>query len=108
METPSLESPGQVADQGIQAETRMCPLGATVRKHNVDTMASQHENFYRMYDEIADLASITSENLVVCYDGKRIFAPSNPHGIGVWAEAELGMPPLCSNVSSIGTHQCNV
>ncbi len=53
-------------------------------------VCSQHANFYDMFDEIADLASVRVENMVVCYEGKRVFASSNPHSIGIWAEAELG------------------
>ncbi|RPD62637.1 hypothetical protein L226DRAFT_532365 [Lentinus tigrinus ALCF2SS1-7] len=49
----------------------------------------RHTNFSLLFDEIADLAGVRVENMVICYEGKRVFAFSNPHSIGIWAEAEL-------------------
>ncbi|KAI9058136.1 hypothetical protein FKP32DRAFT_1669077 [Trametes sanguinea] len=49
----------------------------------------RHENFHRLCSEIADLASVRSENVVLSLDGKRVFPSSTPHSVGVWAEAEL-------------------
>ncbi|OJT09434.1 hypothetical protein TRAPUB_14097 [Trametes pubescens] len=49
----------------------------------------RHENFHPLFAEIADLASIRIDNLVLSFDGKRVFPSSTPHSIGIWAEAEL-------------------
>ena len=63
----------------------------------------QHTNFHALFAEVADLASIKSDNLVVCYEGKRVFPSSNPHSIGIWAEAELGMYDVHSGRVQIQT-----
>ncbi|TBU23746.1 hypothetical protein BD311DRAFT_767928 [Dichomitus squalens] len=47
----------------------------------------RHDDFYRLFDEVADLASIRAENLVISYDGKRVFPSSTPHSIKIWATA---------------------
>ncbi|KAK7690286.1 hypothetical protein QCA50_006941 [Cerrena zonata] len=39
--------------------------------------------------EVADLAEILPENVIISYNKKRVFSSASPHGIGVWAEAEL-------------------
>ncbi|KAL7280099.1 hypothetical protein ACG7TL_006514 [Trametes sanguinea] len=49
----------------------------------------RHENFHQLCAEIADLASVRSENVVLSLDGKRVFPSSTPHSVGIWAEAEL-------------------
>ncbi|RDX53529.1 hypothetical protein OH76DRAFT_1453868 [Lentinus brumalis] len=65
------------------------PLDPDGRGNSWGVTQKRHANFYKMFDEIADLASVRVENMVVCYEGKRVFASSNPHSIGIWAEAEL-------------------
>ncbi|KAI8994208.1 hypothetical protein BD414DRAFT_481764 [Trametes punicea] len=49
----------------------------------------RHHNFYQLCAEIADLAGIRSDSVVLTLDGKRVFPPSTPHSVGIWAEAEL-------------------
>ncbi|OBZ68957.1 N-acetylglucosamine-induced protein 1 [Grifola frondosa] len=49
----------------------------------------RHDPFRHLFDEVADIASILSNNLIVSYDGKRIFPSATPHSIGIWSEAEL-------------------
>lgn len=36
------------------------------------------------------MASVLSESLVVLHDGSRVFPSASPHGLHIWAEAELG------------------
>ncbi|KAI0330495.1 hypothetical protein GY45DRAFT_1302853 [Cubamyces sp. BRFM 1775] len=60
------------------------------RRTEVWTMRQKrHENFHRLSAEIADIASIREENLVLSLDGKRVFPSSTPHSVDIWAEAEL-------------------
>lgn len=56
----------------------------------------KHENFHPLCAEIADLASIRIDNLILSFDGKRVFPSSTPHSIGIWAEAELGSSIACA------------
>lgn len=52
--------------------------------------SSQNDPFRAMFNEVADLASVLVDNVVITYDGKRIYPSASPHGIGIWSEAELG------------------
>ncbi|PSR71992.1 hypothetical protein PHLCEN_2v12202 [Hermanssonia centrifuga] len=49
----------------------------------------RNDPFRPLFDSAADQAEILSENMILSYDGKRIFPSASPHGIGIWAEAEL-------------------
>jgi len=49
----------------------------------------RHDNFRQVFDETADIAGVLSSNLVVSYDGKRLFSSATPNSIRIWAEAEL-------------------
>ena len=46
--------------------------------------------FSRLFDECADSASVRVETVIVSFDEKRIYLSASLHGIGVFAEAELG------------------
>ncbi|KAH9889910.1 hypothetical protein C8Q73DRAFT_793280 [Cubamyces lactineus] len=60
------------------------------RRPEVWTMQQKrHQNFHQLSAEIADLASIREENLVLSLNGKRVFPSSTPHSVDIWAEAEL-------------------
>ncbi|KAG1745872.1 uncharacterized protein EDB91DRAFT_1119188 [Suillus paluster] len=49
----------------------------------------RHDTFQYMFEEVADLAAVLVESLVVSHDGKRLFASGTPHGLRIWAEGEL-------------------
>ena len=53
-----------------------------------------------MFGEVADLAAIPVDNLVVTFEGNRVFPSSNPHGMNIWAEAELGKLRPCMHATS--------
>ncbi|KAI0822059.1 hypothetical protein BC628DRAFT_1412599 [Trametes gibbosa] len=65
------------------------PLDAHGRSTVWGAEQKRHENFHNLCAEIADLAGVRLEHLVLLYDDKRVFASSTPHSIGIWAEAEL-------------------
>ncbi|KAI0373662.1 hypothetical protein BV20DRAFT_1041718 [Pilatotrama ljubarskyi] len=65
------------------------PLDPDRRQEVWGMVQKRHENFHQLCAEIADLASVRQENVVLSYDGKRVFPSSTPHSIGIWAEAEL-------------------
>ncbi|KAI0357533.1 hypothetical protein OH77DRAFT_1422395 [Trametes cingulata] len=65
------------------------PLNPEGRQEVWAMKQKRHENFHQLCAEIADLASVRQENVVLTYDGKRVFHSSTPHSIGIWAEAEL-------------------
>lgn len=50
----------------------------------------QTDSFVESFEEIADAAGVLSDDLVVTFDGKRVFAGSTPQALEIWAEAELG------------------
>ncbi|KAJ8520871.1 hypothetical protein ONZ45_g2400 [Pleurotus djamor] len=45
--------------------------------------------FHRLFDEIADAAGVRTENLIVTYDDKRVFASSTPDALDMPPEADL-------------------
>jgi hypothetical protein len=51
----------------------------------------QHDSFSILFEEVADIAGILVDTVIVTYEDKRIFSSASPHGIGVWAQAELGI-----------------
>ncbi|KAI0763599.1 hypothetical protein BD413DRAFT_483803 [Trametes elegans] len=65
------------------------PLNPDGRSEELGIVQKRHENFHRVCAEIADLASVRDEQVVLSYDGMRVFPSSTPHSIGIWAEAEL-------------------
>ncbi|KAI0338870.1 hypothetical protein BDW22DRAFT_1432089 [Trametopsis cervina] len=49
----------------------------------------RHDSFSIMFSEVADIAGIPVDNIIVTYEGRRVFSSASPHGVGVWAQAEL-------------------
>ncbi|RXW25372.1 hypothetical protein EST38_g525 [Candolleomyces aberdarensis] len=47
------------------------------------------DSFYELFEEIADDAHIVASNLVVCYQGKRIFASVGPSVLNIWRDVEF-------------------
>lgn len=73
---------------------RVCVRGY-IKRGTVHSLAtSQHDSFKILFDEVADIAEVLTEDVIVTFQGKRIFASASPHGIGVWAQAELGAANL--------------
>jgi hypothetical protein len=53
----------------------------------------QHDNFRELFEETADSAAILSDNLIMSYNGKRLFPSVTPNTLKIFGEAELGMSP---------------
>ena len=89
MEAASAEHGGEVTCYGVH-----CAAGASFSLCMVVVLEaeiiSQNDTFRVVFDACADDVSIPVNNLIVSYEGKRIYPSASPHGIGVWAEAELG------------------
>ncbi|KAJ2933383.1 hypothetical protein H1R20_g3694, partial [Candolleomyces eurysporus] len=47
------------------------------------------DSFYGLFEEIADDAHIVASNLVVCHQGKRIFASAGPSVLNIWRDVEF-------------------
>ncbi|KAI0926871.1 hypothetical protein AcV5_007550 [Taiwanofungus camphoratus] len=65
------------------------PLNPTGQSGAWAFKIKRHDTFHQLFDEAADLASVVVDNLIVSYDNKRVFPSATPHGLGIWAEAEL-------------------
>ncbi|KAH6912832.1 hypothetical protein BKA70DRAFT_776918 [Coprinopsis sp. MPI-PUGE-AT-0042] len=50
---------------------------------------SRSDDFYDLFEAIAEDAQIRAERLVVCYDGKRIFASVTPSTLSLWRSADF-------------------
>ncbi|KAI0747372.1 hypothetical protein C8Q74DRAFT_1369329 [Fomes fomentarius] len=80
---------GGPQDVKIRIAWKPHPMNPSGRPETWDITQKRHDNLHPLFSQVADLASIRVENLVVCYEGKRVFPSSTPHSIGIWAEAEL-------------------
>ncbi|KAG0704256.1 hypothetical protein DFH29DRAFT_912590 [Suillus ampliporus] len=65
------------------------PLNTAGAKDVWNFKMKRHDTFQYMFEEVADLAAVLIESLVVSHDGKRLFASGTPHGLRIWAEGEL-------------------
>jgi len=65
------------------------PLDDAARPEIWGFKMKRKDNFRQMFDETSDLAGILSSNLVVSYDGKRLFSSATPNSVHIWAEAEF-------------------
>ncbi|KAI0081641.1 hypothetical protein K474DRAFT_1756869 [Panus rudis PR-1116 ss-1] len=85
--TPALEGgPEQVA---IKVRWKPHPLNETAKSELWEFRMKRHDSFRQLFEEVADLAAVLSEHVIVTYNDKRVFPSASPHGIGVWEEAEL-------------------
>lgn len=50
---------------------------------------SRSDDFYELFEAIAEDAQIKPERLVVCFDGKRIFASVTPSTLNLWRSADF-------------------
>jgi hypothetical protein len=50
----------------------------------------QHESFANLCEEIADEVEVLADNVVLLYDGARVFSSATPHSLKAWAEVDLG------------------
>ena len=65
--------------------------GCSIGIYNKCSRRFQHDAFTVMFDEIADEACVLPENLIVTYDGARVFASATPHSLKIWDSAEMGL-----------------
>ncbi|KAG2151321.1 hypothetical protein DEU56DRAFT_777312 [Suillus clintonianus] len=65
------------------------PLNTAGAKDIWNFKMKRHDTFQYLFEELADLAAVLVDHLVVSHDGKRLFASGTPHGLRIWAEGEL-------------------
>ncbi|KAG2071300.1 hypothetical protein BDR04DRAFT_1231118 [Suillus decipiens] len=65
------------------------PLNTAGAKDVWNFKMKRHDTFQSLFEELADLAAVLVDHLVVSHDGKRLFASGTPHGLRIWAEGEL-------------------
>ncbi|KAG1748725.1 hypothetical protein EDB19DRAFT_1905065 [Suillus lakei] len=65
------------------------PLNTAGAKDVWNFKMKRHDTFQYLFEELADLAAVLVDHLVVSHDGKRLFASGTPHGLRIWAEGEL-------------------
>ncbi|TFY70973.1 hypothetical protein EVG20_g2036 [Dentipellis fragilis] len=87
---------GTMLDRGGGPE--IVTIKVTWRPHPLDTAAraqvwgfkmKRHDSFNALFDEIADMASVLSDNLILTCGGSRVFASATPHSLKIWAEVEM-------------------
>ncbi|OAX42140.1 hypothetical protein K503DRAFT_683951, partial [Rhizopogon vinicolor AM-OR11-026] len=65
------------------------PLNEAGTKHIWRFNMKRHDTFQDLFEELADLAAVLVDHLVVSHDGKRLFSSGTPHSLRFWAEGEL-------------------
>jgi hypothetical protein len=65
------------------------PLNTAGAKDVWNFKMKRHDTFQFLFEELADLAAVLVDYLVVSHDGKRLFASGTPHSLRIWAEGEL-------------------
>ncbi|KZP18892.1 hypothetical protein FIBSPDRAFT_863245 [Athelia psychrophila] len=73
----------------VKVKWRPHPLDDSAKVTTSETELKRHSSFRDLFASTADEAGVLEKNMVVSYEGKRVFASTTPHGIGIWAEAEL-------------------
>ncbi|KAG2155909.1 uncharacterized protein EDB93DRAFT_1128794 [Suillus bovinus] len=73
----------------IKVRWRPHPLNTAGVKDVWNFKMKRHDTFQYLFEELADLAAVLVDHLVVSHDGKRLFASGTPHGVRIWAEGEL-------------------
>ncbi|PIL22748.1 hypothetical protein GSI_15441 [Ganoderma sinense ZZ0214-1] len=63
------------------------PLNPEGREETWGIVQKRHDNFHGLFEEVADLACVRVEHLIICYDSKRVFPSSSPHSVKIWATA---------------------
>ncbi|KAH7885245.1 hypothetical protein F5I97DRAFT_1883914 [Phlebopus sp. FC_14] len=49
----------------------------------------RYDTLRDLFEELADLAAVLVDQLVVSYDNKRVYSSGTPHSLRIWAEGEL-------------------
>ncbi|KAH9841722.1 uncharacterized protein C8Q71DRAFT_345732 [Rhodofomes roseus] len=65
------------------------PKNPVARQQIWGFKVKRHDSFHALTEEVADLAEVITDNVILSYDDKRVFPSATPHSIGLWAEAEL-------------------
>ena len=50
----------------------------------------KHDPFRLVFEEVADIASVLFQDLIVRFRDARLFPSATPNSLNIWAEAELG------------------
>ncbi|KAF7979999.1 hypothetical protein HWV62_40094 [Athelia sp. TMB] len=85
----SASSGGGPQDVIVKVRWQPHPLDDSAKPTTFGYKLNRHADFRELFSSTADEAGILEQNMVVTYEGKRVFASSTPHGIDIWAEAEL-------------------
>ncbi|KAH7914292.1 hypothetical protein BJ138DRAFT_1000474 [Hygrophoropsis aurantiaca] len=73
----------------IKVRWRPHPLKDGAEKQVWAFKMKRHDTFRDLFEELADLATVLVDHLVVTCDGKRLFPSGTPHNLRIWAEGEL-------------------
>ncbi|KAI0322030.1 hypothetical protein OF83DRAFT_1096336 [Amylostereum chailletii] len=73
----------------IKVNWRPHPLNTAAKPRIMGFKLKRHDRFSALFDEVADDAGVLVDNIVVTYDGSRVFASATPHSLKIWAEAEM-------------------
>ncbi|KAI0058271.1 hypothetical protein BV25DRAFT_1994402 [Artomyces pyxidatus] len=73
----------------IKVNWRPHPLDDEGRPQVWGFKMKRHDPFSIVVDEIADVAEVLADSLILTYEGSRVFSSATPHSLKIWAEAEI-------------------
>ncbi|THH09289.1 hypothetical protein EW146_g8721 [Bondarzewia mesenterica] len=75
----------------VQIKVKWCPhpLNQAAKPEVWGFKMNRHDAFSLVFDEVADIAGVLAENLILSYEGGRVYASATPHSLKIWAEAEM-------------------
>ncbi|EMD40094.1 hypothetical protein CERSUDRAFT_112303 [Gelatoporia subvermispora B] len=73
----------------VKVRWKCHPLNPNGRSNVWEFDMRRHDTFHRIFDEVADIASIASSSLFVSFEGSHVYGSGTPHSLGAWADLEL-------------------
>ncbi|KAG9315746.1 hypothetical protein JVU11DRAFT_3394 [Chiua virens] len=73
----------------INVQWRPHPRNTSAQEQCWTFKIRRHDTFRELFDEVADLAGVMADQLIVNHNHRRVFASGTPHSLHMWAEGEL-------------------
>jgi hypothetical protein len=70
---------------------RVCDMTSSSFSSTSDTRYEQTDNFRQLFEAAAEEAGVFVDNLIMSYNGARLFPSVTPATLKIWDEGELGL-----------------
>ncbi|KAG6377124.1 hypothetical protein JVT61DRAFT_1175 [Boletus reticuloceps] len=83
------EHAGGPESVNIKVRWRPHPLNPSAQEQCWTFIVGRHDTLRELFDEVADLAGVMADQLVINHDHRRVFASGTPHSLHIWAEGDM-------------------